>query len=426
MSPAFPLLLLLLALALPSHQNTYTGIAITQNSTNKSLLRGRSPYYNSSSIFHTQCNKSQNFFLAIILPFTDRNFRVFTTRKNFFFENTKLAPLKLYSLYLSTPLASRLKIKSFVTNGNASAIFRACYKKTHCFALRIQHDPKKYRFAALTMLMRLKDKEHFLKVNKRYRRYPLNFVLETLADTTLETLIQKNALNNLQKIGLTHNLLEAMEHYSSHKIVHGNIKPGKILVRIDKNRYPNRPKHMDRKLIIFKNSQLEPWIFGFDRYFRLQNRTGDKYTKEKVLKKKLAVDFFDSTRKIRKKLKRYDSIYRPYESWFETFRSVGPSADVYAMGIVLYRLWFETLKGKFKLICDEERLSQCKLQFMKIEHFLTYTHPEYETEEECALEVIRKMTRFLPYERAYPEEAKLMFEKCLTKLGFVFEDEEEK
>lgn len=305
-------------------------------------------------------------------------------------------------------------------------VFKVCHMDKNCYALRIQHDPHKKIHRALRILTHLKDNKYFLKVNKYYRRAPFNFVVETLADTNLGVLIDQNALSNMQKISLTFDLLESMIHYSAHKIVHGNIKPEKILIRIDSTRFPQIPVNMNRKLKITNYSNLESWLFGFDRHYVLKSRDGVKYTRKLLKKRKrLSVDFFDSTRNIRKELQRYESVYRPFESWFQNYHTTGPSADVYALGIVFYQMWFQHAKGKMTRTCTKDRLSQCKNVFLHVERLLDYAFTEYETEEECAMVLIQKMTRFLPYERAYPEEAKLMFLKCLRKLGFEIDDEEE-
>ena len=139
----------------------------------------------------------------------------------------------------------------------------------------------------------------------------------------------------------------------------------------------------------------------------------------------MKVDFFDSTRNIRNQLQRYESIYRPYESWFQNYHTTGPSADVYALGIVFYEMWFGYNRGRLTKTCDKERLSKCKDIFRHIETLLHLAFIEEGTEEECAMELIKKMTRFLPYERAYPDEAKWMYMKCLRKMGFEIEDDEE-
>jgi serine/threonine protein kinase len=402
--------------------NHYTGLLLTEDYFKNSNGFGLNPYYESDIMYNPKCNQTMNFFREIILPFTSRNYRLFNAYGNLFYNNNGVDPINVYLAWRKTEMDQKYHIVQFVTSGRKSFVARICKTTKKCYVIHIEFDPEKHTQKAWKEIKHLRKEKFILKARKIVHVDKITLAMFEHMSTSLEAAINHDALGQVQKINLTYELLEMAQSYMEYKIVHGDIHPSKILLYVDqKETKPTRYK-VTRPVKIFKGSELDVKLTGFKKYCRLVDENGNAY-EDKIYKEGGGVvDMTDRAKPTRRFLDRYKSGYKPFEIWYHGKNTFGPGADLFALGITIYRMVFNDFDLDFDFDCSNIRKRDCKKKYRQLERRFDNQIGHTWGWERCILEVVQNLTYLAPLMRVSPENNMKNLIKCLNKNKFKFEE----
>ena len=403
--------------------NRYTGLLMMEEHHFDGWDDSYSPYVNETFMIGGQCGKTPNFFREIILPFTDPQYRTLIHFRNDYFVDRTVDPIEVWSNWLVSDMATKYDFISFIANGVNGAVYKVCRKGGYCRAIKIQRDRKGNFFKKYLKIKQLLKGEFLNRVYYIEHQGRFVFMVMRLGDANLNQLIKKKAMREIQKLNVIHDLLVGMHNYQKFKLIHGDLKPANILVKIDEHKYPDIRANLKRKVKVKKDSDIIPMIADFEQYGTLTKKNGEYYS-DKVYKKGGKVRLSDVVEK-KDKMRRYSPRFKSYEVWKAKRNEFGPGADIYAMGLTIHYVWFNKPPEELKKSCRTITLKECKIKIKEMNERFNNLDLKGRTSEECVLEVVRGMIRFNPLRRDTPMKSKDLFLECLNQNGFKTPTEEE-
>ena len=403
--------------------NRYTGLLMQEHHHKSNWEDSYNPYNNESYMLGGQCGVSPNFFREIILPFTDPQYRILVHFRCDYFSDRGVDPLETWTAWLKSDMITKYDFVGFIANGVNGAVYKVCRKGGYCRALKIQRDRRGKFFQKY---MKIKQ---FLKGEFLNRMYYIEhqdafvFMIMRLGDANLRQLIKKKAMNDIQKLNVIHDLLVATNNYFKYKLIHGDLKPANILVKIDEHKYPDTRENIKRKVKVNKQSDIIPMITDFEQYAILVRKSGKYYSKD-IYKNGGDTRLSDTVEK-KDKMRRFSPRFKAYEVWKASRNQFGPGADIYAMGLTIYYVWFNKAPKDLTKSCRGMELDECKKKIKGMNDHFEQMDLAGRSSEECVLEVFRGMIRFNPLRRDKPLQSKEIFLECLNKVGFKTPTQEE-
>lgn len=415
-------LLLVFLVANQALCNRYTGLIQNEEYFQDPENIGLNPYYKSDIMFNPQSQKSHNMFREIILPFTSRDYRYLTFYGNIFYLKSGIDPVKVYQSWLKTKYHTKYHVVQFVVCTKKNFVARVCENMNKCFVLHVELDPKRETLRAWREIKHLGKAKHIIFIRKVKHQDQITMGVFEHTSTSLENLIKHKALGEMQKINLTHDLLEMAESYMKYKIVHGDIHPSKILVQIDMNNKEPTRRAVTLKPKLYKESNLDIKLSGFKKYSKVVDRNLKKYPKKVYKDGSGVVDLTDMIIPRRAHLQRYKSGFKPFELWFHGNSIYGPASDLFALGLTIHKMAFDDEDYEFDLDCSGLPRIDCKKKYEKIEKKFKWERPEILGWERCILDVVIGLTFAVPLRRVDPRNSMKNFTKCLLQQEFIFED----
>jgi hypothetical protein len=380
------------------------------------------PYYFSMRYFQSKPYKTLNYFREIILPFTSEAYRVLTTAGNTYFEISGVDPITILSIWENSSFSKTYHFLKYVTNSDSTVVYHICNENDKCYTLQIEKDIKKYTRNAWREVSHLRKEKFILHLRKTIYKQKFLFAIFQYAPTSLEDLIEQEALKEMHKINLTFDLLSMMENFMKYKIVHGDIRPTKILALIDSKTRKSFKDQLKWQTMVNHHTEIDPVLSGFKKHARLTNREGKLFSDEVYENGKGKIDMTDLNEPRKPKIIRYDKKFRPYEIWAYKYKKFGPGSDIFALGITLTYLVLGKGPNSLESGCSGKSLYECKQTFIELENEIHNEISHCFGWERCVLYLVSKMTVLSPIERISPKNAKKDFVKCLHKLGFDFEE----
>jgi serine/threonine protein kinase len=400
----------------PAFCNRFSGLLLLKEHHKDEWDESYHPYVNETFIIGGKCNETPNFFREIILPFTDEQYRTLVHFKNNYFIDRGVDPVDIWVKWLGSDMATKYDFISFIANGVNGAVYRVCRKGGYCRALKIQRDRHGKYFKRYLRIKPVLKEEFLNRVYYIEHQGIYVFMVMKLGDTNLNQLIKKKVMTPVQKLNMIHDLLVALHNYMKYKLIHGDLKPANILVKIDEHKYKDNRENVMKKIRAKKDSDLMPLIADFEQYAKLVKRNG-KYYKKQVYANGGSIDITDRVER-KDKMRRYSPRYKSYEVWAAKKNKYGPGADIYAMGLSIHYVWFGKQPIELKKSCREISLSQCKQKLKGMSLRMNDMDLSEKTTENCVLEVVRGMMTFEPTQRELPLTSKSKLMTCLSKLGY--------
>ena len=418
-------LLLITFIILLNHisNNRYTGLNQRfETSSRGSFYFQYNSYYYSMKYYKFQPDRPRNFFREIILPFTSETYRILTTQGNTFFESTNIDPIRIYTLWEDSDLSNTYHFLEYITNSHKTAVYHICNQNDKCYNLQIEEDPQKYTVNAWKEMAHMRKENFIIHLRKTLYQDSILFGVFQFAPTTLHDLIHQKALKELHVINLVDDLLTMTQNYMKYKIIHGDIRPTKILTLIDpKIRKPFKYQLKWHKMVNH-HSEIDPMLSGFKKFARVFNSKEEVYPEEMYEQGTGVVDMTDINEVKKPKIMRYETRFRPYEVWAYRYKKFSPGSDIFALGITLFHIIQGQGPESLEHGCLEKSLVECENQFFELENEIKNEISHSYGWERCVWYLISKMTSFSPLERISPKNAKKDFIKCLHKLDFEFEE----
>ena len=403
--------------------NRYTGLLMMEDHHFDGWDDSYSPYVNETFMLGAKCGEVANFFREIILPFVDDQYRILINFRNDYFLDRGVDPIEVWTNWLISDMATKYDFKSFIANGVNGAVYKVCRRGGYCRAIKIQRDRRGSFFKKYLKIKQLLKGEFLNRVYYIEHQGRFVFMVMRLGDANLNQLIKKKAMREIQKLNVIHDLLVGMHNYQKFKLIHGDLKPANILVKIDEHKYPDIVANLKRKVKVNRDSDIIPMIADFEQYGILTKKNGEYYS-DKVYKKGGKVRLSDKVEK-KDRMRRYSPRFKAYEVWKAKRNEFGPGADIYAMGLTVYYVWFSKPPEELSKSCRTISLKECKVKIKGMNERFDNMDLKARTSEECVLEVVRGMIRFNPLRRDTPMKSKNLFLECLNKNGFKTPTEEE-
>lgn len=412
-----------LLLCAPVLSNRYSGLLMLEEHHFKGWDDSYSPYINETFMIGATCGKTANFFREIILPFTDPQYRILVHFRNDYFVDRGVDPIEVWSSWLVSDMATKYDYESFIANGVNGAVYKACRRGGYCRAIKIQRDRRGSFFKKYLRIKQLLKGEFLTRVYYIEHQGRFVFMVMRLGDANLNQLIKKKAMREIQKLNVIHDLLVGMNNYQKYKLIHGDLKPANILVKVDEHKYPDIRANLKRKIKVNRDSDIVPMIADFEQYGVLVKKNHEYYS-DKVYTKGGKVRLSDKVEK-KDRMRRYSPRFKAYEVWKAKRNEFGPGADIYAMGLTVYYVWYGEPPEELSKSCRTISLPECKKKIQGMNERLDNMDLQSRSTEECVLEVVRGMLRFNPLRRDPPLKSKDILLECLEKNGFKTPTEEE-
>lgn len=420
-------LLLVLGLLWLLHNSTkanrYSGLLMLEEHHFDGWDDSYSPYINETFMINGQCGKTANFFREIILPFVDEQYRTLVNFRNDYFVDRGVDPIEVWSSWIISDMATKYDFHKFIANGVNGAVYKVCRRGGYCRAIKIQRDRRGNFFKKYLRIKQLLKGEFLNRVYYIEHQGRFVFMVMRLGDANLNQLIKKKAMREIQKLNVIHDLLVGMHNYQKFKLIHGDLKPANILVKVDEHKFPDIKANINRKVKVNRDSDIIPMIADFEQYGLLTKKNGEYYS-DKVYKKGGKVRLSDKVEK-KDRMRRYSPRFKAYEVWKAKRNEFGPGADIYAMGLTVYYVWFSKPPEELSKSCRTITLPECKEKIQGMNERFDNMDLQQRTTEECVLEVVRGMIRFNPLRRDTPMKSKKIFLDCLNSNGFKTPTEEE-
>lgn len=417
------ILTLILSLTHVSLANNYTGLLMNEEHHMKGWEDSYSPYINETYMLGAKCGVTPNFFREIILPFTDPSYRTLVHFRNDYFVDRHVDPIEVWVNWLVSDMATKYDFISFIANGVNGAVYKVCRRGGYCRALKIQRDRRGTFFKRyLKIKQRLKG-EFLNRVYYIEHQTKFVFMVMRLGDANLQQVIKKKAMREIQKLNVSHDLLIGMHNYMKYKMLHGDLKPANILIKVDEHKFKDTRENMGRKIKVSRDSDLVPMITDFEQYAVFTKKSG-KYYSKKTYEEGGTINLSDVVEK-KDRMRRFSPRFKPYEAWKASRNQYGPGADIYSMGLTIHYVWFGKPPKELKKSCRALPLPDCKEKIKSMNDRLDNLDLKDRSTEECIMKVVRGMLRFNPLRRDKPLESKDILLNCLAKLGFKTPTEEE-
>lgn len=403
--------------------NRYVGLLMLEEHHGKNWKDSYNPYVNEGYMIGGQCGVTPNFFREIILPFSDPQYRILIHFRNDYFVDRGVDPIRIWTKWLISDMVTKYDLVGFIANGVNGAVYKVCRKGGYCRAMKIQRDRRGNFFKKYLKIKQFLKGEFLNRVYYIEHQGKYVFMIMRLGDANLQQLIKKKAMREIQKLNVIHDLLVGMFNYMKFKLIHGDLKPANILVKIDEHKFPDIRENLKRKIKVTRDSDVVPMITDFEQYGILVKKTG-KYYPKKAYKEGGKVVLSDVVEK-KDRMRRFSPRFKSYEVWKASKNQFGPGADIYAMGLTIYYVWFNKPPVHLKKSCRTISLPECKKKIKEMNDHFDNLDLKSRSSEECVLEVVRGMLRFNPHRRDKPMQSKEMFLQCLNKVGFKTPTEEE-
>lgn len=369
---------------------------------------------------NAKCLETPNFFREIILPFTDSNYRAMIRSPVTYFYRRHIDPMIVYSAWLSTRLSKAFKIRRFVANSKDGASFIICSKGADCWEMSFQKDIKRHHFRRLKRIRFALKKPFLNRVKQVQVRNHYAFIVTRPHDINLELFIRKyrrRAITIKQKLNMILNLLTGMEHYLGHKIIHGNLSTSSIYLKFDSENIAYLKHAQPFVTLINKDKPIIPMISEFTHYNLLIKPNSVPFAKKVHEHGGREVDLEDYVHPEGRNYFHYPDAFRPFEVRHPKPK-IGPASDIYAMGLIIYKLYFWKLPYEFRDGCQGEHIKVC---MVKHRHFIKYLKKKKMDGgdvKQCVLMLVEGMVQYNPMKRSLPGEARKQFLECLGGLGF--------
>jgi serine/threonine protein kinase len=268
----------------------------------------------------------------------------------------------------------------------------------------------------------MRKEKFIIHLRKTLYKKKFLFAIFQFAPTTLYDLINQKALKEMHMINLVDDMLTMTENYMKYKIIHGDIRPTKIMALIDsKIRKPFKNELKYHK-IVNHHTEIDPMLSGFKKFARVTTSKGELYPSKMYEEGTGIIDMTDLNEVKKPKIVRYESNFRPYEIWAYKDKKFSPGSDMFALGITLFHMIKGHGPSSIEYGCSGILPKDCQNKFYELEKEISDEISHCFGWERCLWYLISKMTLLSPLERISPKNAKKDFIKCLHKLDFEFEE----
>ena len=383
------------------------------------------PYGDNGVIYNGQCGVSGNFFLQVILPFTDPDFRIFTHKNNRFISPKGWHPLIFLREWRKTAMSEKYDLVKFLGSGGYGIVMSMCDKQTdRCFAMKMEEMKDFYQYDDMMWISQVLDTQLLAEIFDLEKTRRWIFSSMRLADLDLNKVIAYNKANDFQRLNIINDLLTSLYDFLRHKIVHGDIKAGNILIKIDEEIYPDIRENMFVEKILKRDSELVPILADVDGYGVVVKANGEQYDKD-VYRNGGDIDLTDLVELDHKMISQTPK-YRAQETWLSY--KFGPAIDIYSMGLTIYDLFYNTLPEvllDMTPVCKEIRGSdqkevkkqECLRLSQELETSFDAKIESSKDYEKCVLVLVQQMVRSDPLQRILPLQGRKEFMGCLADNG---------
>lgn len=408
-----------------------------------------SPYINEAYMIGGECNGNPNFFTEIMLPFMDEEYRTFIHLRNNFFVKNGVSPFTLWETWISLNMAETYSIENFLANGSNGAVYKICDKDKKCKAMKIQYDEFKVLIKHLKSLQPMLKEDYMNSIFDIRQHGFYMFMLMELGEMDLSDVLQESRVTTVQKLNLIRDVLQALDNFLKHKVIHKDLKPGNILIKYDDNivpvikDIPNKPPVVEEQcddednickqkkeylsqLKDLRDKNLVPMFTDFEGVGRVVNKNDKKYKDWRFIKgdkillsDKISLDDHNLL---------FTPAYKAYEAVkMDKKKRFGPGVDIYSIGITVYEIWYGHLP---KEIYEQKGLKKKgKARTFKVQKNIRKRLREMDltekTEENCVIDIVKGMIRLNPLKRRKPMTSIRRFLKCLKEIGYLIGDQEE-